>query len=84
MLDAFGELQLRFEILPETLCSWTSIQFQTKQRVAFTTSTYFYSKSTNATDSATLGGNKLNLITTLPKMKCIDFLKSFFTTFNSE
>jgi len=82
MLDAFGELQLRFEILPETLCSWTSIQFQTKQRVAFTASTYFYSKSTNATDSATLGGNKLNLITTLPKMKCIDFLKSFFKTFN--
>ena len=85
MLDAFGELQLRFEILPETLCSWTSIQFQTKQRVSISTFggiTFFYSTATNATDSATLGGNKLNLITTLPKMKCIDFLKSFFKTFN--
>lgn len=83
MLDAFGELQLRFEILPETLCSWTSIQFQTKQRVILGgTPTFFYSTATNTTDSTTLGGNKLNLITTLPKMKCIDFLKSFFKTFN--
>lgn len=85
MLDAFGELQLRFEILPETLCSWTSIQFQTKLRVfQFTTSvfTFFYSTATNTTNSSLLGGNKLNLITTLPKMKCIDFLKSFFKTFN--
>lgn len=83
MLDAFGELQIRFEILPETLCSWTSIQFQTKQRVIFSgTPTFFYSTATNNTNSALLGGNKLNLITTLPKMKCIDFLKSFFKTFN--
>ena len=83
MLDAFGELQIRFEILPETLCSWTSIQFKTLQRI-FTGggSTIFTSTATNTTDSATLGGNKLNLITTLPKMKCIDFLKSFFKTFN--
>lgn len=83
MLDAFGELQLRFEILPETLCSWTSIQFQTKQRVILSgVSTFFYSTATNNTNSALLGGNKVNLITTLPKMKCIDFLKSFFKTFN--
>jgi hypothetical protein len=83
MLDAFGELQIKFEILPETLCSWTSIQFQTKQRVIFSgTPTFFYSISTNTTNSSLLGGNKLNLITTLPKMKCIDFLKSFFKTFN--
>lgn len=85
MLDAFGELQIRFEILPETLCSWTSIQFQTFQRVAWATYggiTQFYSTATNTTNSALLGGNKLNLITTLPKIKCIDFLKSFFKTFN--
>ncbi len=87
MLDAFGELQIRFEILPETLCSWTSIKFKTVQLLAYSsggnilTKTYI-DESTNTTDSATLGGNKLNLITTLPKMKCIDFLKSFFKTFN--
>lgn len=83
MLDAFGELQIRFEILPETLCSWTSIQFQTKQKFVLSGfTTYFYSTATNTTNSALLGGNRLNLITTLPKMKCIDFLKSFFKTFN--
>lgn len=84
MLDAFGELQIRFEILPETLCSWTSIQFQTKQMVIVPHDgkRYLYSTATNTTNSALLGGNKLNLITTLPKMKCIDFLKSFFKTFN--
>lgn len=83
MFDAFGELQIRFEILPETLCSWTSIQFQTKQIYkALGTGIFFYSTATNNTNSALLGGNKLNLITTLPKMKCIDFLKSFFKTFN--
>lgn len=83
MLDAFGELQIRFEILPETLCSWTSIQFQTKQRFVLSGfTTYFYSTALNTTNSALLGGNRLNLITTLPKMKCIDFLKSFFKTFN--
>ena len=85
MLDAFGELQLRFEILPETLCSWTSIQFKTYQRVIWATYgglTQFYSTATNSTNSSSLGGNKLNLITTLPKIKCIDFLKSFFKTFN--
>ena len=83
MLDAFGELQIRFEILPETLCFWTSIQFQTKQRFVLSGfTTFFYSTALNTTNSALLGGNRLNLITTLPKMKCIDFLKSFFKTFN--
>lgn len=82
MLDAFGELQIRFEILPETLCFWTSIQFQTKQRVSLAGLHYYLSTALNTTNSALLGGNRLNLITTLPKMKCIDFLKSFFKTFN--
>lgn len=92
MLDAFGELQLRFEILPETLCSWSSIQLYSLQSYIRTeygvfggftsyTRNYIYI-SDNTTNSALLGGNKLNLITTLPKMKCIDFLKSFFKTFN--
>ena len=82
MLDAFGKLQLRFEILPETLCSWTSIIFLARQRFFNGFTTFFYSTATNTTNSALLGGNRLNLITTLPKMKCIDFLKSFFKTFN--
>lgn len=92
MLDAFGELQLRFEILPETLCSWTSIEFYSLQSYyksensssqgwVYYRRNYIYT-SINNTDSSSLGGNKVNLITTLPKMKCIDFLKSFFKTFN--
>ena len=36
----------------------------------------------NATTGAFFGGNFLNLISALPKMKCTDFLKSFFKTFN--
>jgi hypothetical protein len=79
MLDAFGELFLKFEILPNTLVSWTSIDFKTKQRVILK---YFETTATNLTNSALLGGNRLNLISTLPKMKCVDFLKSFFKTFN--
>lgn len=81
MLDAFGELFLKFEILPLTLCSWNSITFKTTQR-RNASSGFYYSNAVNNTNSALLGGNKLNLITALPKMKAIDFLKSFFKTFN--
>jgi hypothetical protein len=38
--------------------------------------------SRNNTASGTLGGNKFNLITSLPKKKCTDFLRDFFKTFN--
>jgi len=81
MLDAFGELFLKFEILPLSLCSWTSITFLTTQRRTLSAG-WSYSTAINPTSSVLLGGNKLNLITALPKMKAIDFLKSFFKTFN--
>lgn len=81
MLDSFGELFLKFEILPLTLCSWNSITFKTTQR-RNSSSGFCYSNAVNNTNSSFLGGNKLNLITALPKMKAIDFLKSFFKTFN--
>lgn len=81
MLDSFGEMQIRFEILPATLCSWSSIQFQTYQKRNLQLG-FYKATSINNTNSSLLGGNKLNLITALPKMKCIDFLKSFFKTFN--
>jgi hypothetical protein len=82
MLDAFGELFLKFEILPNTLVSWTSINFKTIQRLSWVISGVYESTATNSTNSSLLGGNRLNLISTLPKMKCVDFLKSFFKTFN--
>jgi hypothetical protein len=83
MLDAFGELFLKFEILPNTLVSWTSIDFKTLQRLGISGGfRFFESTATNLTNSALLGGNQINLISTLPKMKCVDFLKSFFKTFN--
>jgi hypothetical protein len=84
MLDSSGELFLKFEILPLTLCSWNSINFLTLQRMGggSVAPRYFESSAINNTNSSLLGGNKLNLITALPKMKCVDFLKSFFNTFN--
>lgn len=81
MLDSFGELQLKFEILPITLCSWTSMQFQTVQK-RINSIGFYKATAINNTNSVLLGGNKFNLITSLPKIKCIDFLKSFFKTFN--
>lgn len=92
MLDTNGELFVKFEILPITLAKWDTITVQTVQKfrvdrkVALAgkrvTRASFSATSTNNTSSAALGGNKINLISTLPDMKCIDFLKSFFLTFN--
>lgn len=92
ILDSNGEIFLRFEILPSTLVSWSNIEFKTVQKFRYdskgafgiqvTTRASFSATALNNTSSASLGGNTLNLITTLPKMKCTDFLKSFFNTFN--
>jgi hypothetical protein len=92
ILNSSGEIFLRFEVLPETLVSWSNIEFNTFARfytsskgvfgIVSRTHQNYESKSLNNTLSENLGGDKLNLITTLPKMKAIDFLKSFFKTFN--
>jgi hypothetical protein len=89
ILDANGEIYVRFEILPNTLCAWSDIDVEVFQkyraRNPFGSGYYYnsyYARTKNTTNSALLGGNKMNLITALPKIKCIDFLKSFFKTFN--
>ena len=91
MLDSSGELFFKFDILPMTLVSWERIEFQTVQIFSYKKRTLFIvgkveatftATALNLTASASLGGNQFNLITTLPKMKCTDFLKSFFKTFN--
>ena len=93
ILDTNGEIFLKFEILPATLVSWTNIEFKTIQQYYHSrksgvalgtrvTRAKFSATAINNTSSKSLGGNTLNLITTLPKMKCVDFLKSFFNTFN--
>ena len=93
ILDTNGEIFLKFEILPATLVSWTNIEFKTFQRYYHSrksgiglgtrvTRASFSATAINNTASSSLGGNTLNLITALPKMKCVDFLKSFFNTFN--
>jgi hypothetical protein len=91
MLDQNGELFLIFEILPLNLVNWSSITFQTQQAYrhdrgsgifARVTRVKFQSSATNSTSAESLGGNQLNLISILPKKKCVDFLKSFFITFN--
>lgn len=89
ILDANGEIYVRFEILPNTLCAWSDIDvevFQKYRAPHLPGSGYYYNsyyaRTKNTTNSALLGGNKMNLITALPKMKCVDFLKSFFKTFN--
>jgi hypothetical protein len=91
MLDQNGELLFSFEILPLNLVNWSSITFQTQQAYRHdrgsgifgrVTRVKFQSSATNSTLASQLGGNQLNLITILPKMKCTDFLRSFFKTFN--
>ncbi len=91
MLDSNGELHLRFEILPATLVDWTNITVSTFQKYRHyrkgvigsrVTSASFSFTTVSSMLSTSLGGNELNLITILPKMKCVDFLKSFFKTFN--
>lgn len=91
MLDANGEIFLKFEILPITLLDWNRIDFQTIQFFKYTRRVGLSNRTARATYSHTvannnlstsLGGNELNLISILPKMKCVDFLKSFFSTFN--
>lgn len=91
MLDSNGEIFLKFEILPVTLLDWNRIDFQTIQKFRYTRrvglanrtarATYSHTAANN-TLSTSLGGNELNLISILPKMKCVDFLKSFFNTFS--
>lgn len=91
MLDQNGELFVRFEILPATLVDWTSITVRSQQGYYHSRKGVIGSRVTRAKFSMTttsnvlsteLGGNELNLITILPKIKCVDFLKSFFKTFN--
>lgn len=91
MLDSNGELYVKFEILPTTLVDWTNIEFKSIQSFRIDKKVLLGRRVTRAKYSATsicntlstsLGGNELNLITILPKMKCVDFLKSFFKTFN--
>jgi len=91
LLDSNGELFFKFEILPINLMKWDSIYLDVFQEYyhyrkgvvgsRVTRAKYLYS-CLNISDSNTLGGNNLNLITALPKMKCVDFLKSFFKMFN--
>lgn len=91
LLDSNGEIFLKFEILPITLVNWTSIDARINQRYYHSRKGIIGSRVTRAsfsaianstTASASLGGNQINLISILPKMKCVDFLKSFFNTFN--
>jgi hypothetical protein len=90
-LDANGEIYLKVEVLPLILVKWDNIRVATLQKfrrdkktlgVNLVTRASFASESNNFANSEDLGGNKLNLISCLPKMKCVDFLKSFFKTFN--
>lgn len=91
LLGAIGDMFIRFEILPTNLLKWDSITFKTVQQFRYSRGGIGGNRVTRATYSATafnytkssdLGGNQLNLITALPKMKCVDFLKSFFMAFN--
>jgi hypothetical protein len=82
MLDGNGELYFKFIIQPNTLLSWSMIEFKTHQRLLIGFTTSFFSSSFNNTSSADFGGNKINLISALPKMKAKDFLSSFFKMYN--
>lgn len=91
MLDSNGELFFRYEIFPIDLVDWNSIRnyivneyrheykrlgIKSVERVTFV------AEMTSNTTGLFYESGKINLITCLPKMKAIDFLKSFFKTFN--
>lgn len=83
MLDGNGELFYKFIIQPNTLLSWTKIEAKTYQKQNLLVLQFEYrSLATNTTPSGNFGGNKLNLISALPKIKAKDFLLSFFKMFN--
>lgn len=78
------------EILPSNLVSWSNLivysnQFYRYERQGTFSirvqSANFVMINENKTLSTNLGGNKINLVNLLPKMKAIDFLRSFFKTF---
>lgn len=79
------------EILPSNLVTWKSILVNSIQSYRYERQGFlsirvqrakYKLSSDNLTLSTNLGGNKINLINLLPKMKTIDFLRSFFKTFN--
>lgn len=82
-LDGNGELFFKFVIQPNTLVSWTRIEFRSRQTYSFSIfMTVFDTFCQNTSSSSLFGGNRLNLISTLPKIKAKDFLASFFKMFN--
>ena len=90
-IPSSGTLNIKFEILPETLVSWSSIDIFTTQSyrqekktfgVTFVDRKKYEAKINLTTPSSQLGGDLIDLIDCLPQIKTIDFLKSFFKTFN--
>lgn len=90
-LNTSGELFFSYEILPITLVDWNNIEVNQKHYYRHEYKYYtiksvervtFVSKAFCNLASAVFGAGKINLISSLPKMKAIDFLKSFFKTFN--
>lgn len=86
-------LFFQIEILPLVFMSWDSIGVAFRQDYShqyfsgifntprYDRAVYFYNE-TIAFSSSTFGGNYINTISTLPAIKAIDFLRSFFKTFN--
>ena len=82
ILDGSGELFFKFIIQPNTLVSWTSIQVRTIQTLVSSGVKTFTSSAINTSLSSSLGGDIINLISALPKIKAKDFLSSFFKMYN--
>ena len=91
LLNSKGSVQYYVEILPQNLVTWSSIDVENVQNYRKDVDRWFGKAvqrakyrltAENKTLSTNLGGNKINLISLLPKIKAIDFLRSFFKTFN--
>jgi hypothetical protein len=86
-----GTLSFKIEIYPKQPSTWTAVYISSKQEY-YHKYKYFTVKSVerkkweylsvSSSDSITSGSSKIDIFKSLPRVKCFDFLFSFFKTFN--
>lgn len=86
-----GSLTFKIEVTPQQISSWTTMDISTIQEYYHTYVHLGFDSverikwkyaSTGNNNSLSSGGGVIDLFKSLPKVKCSDFLNSFFKTFN--